>query len=240
MLTMPEHQSLPVFQTEDGSLIDEWVGQDLTSGFKLEEVSDQPEYDTICEFHKRHTQVARYLLVLSEALTAGSTTQHVATQYSHPIATEAGSTEHFDGLVGSYFQSHSTATPTEGSGRTSELTLRRYKITARFHTHLQDLLLAGPGEYKGAIHYVDFLKLLNSYDGNSGVDQLRAERSWQTTAAPFHTLVFPNGYNALPNTEAQDLFTHQFRTNNDDGYAGYRNIELSHIFPEGYNDTLTI
>ena len=224
-----EVQSLPVFQTERGQLIDTPATlPDLRYGFVLSEsgvflpgqISDNVDLHTI------HTNVGAELLKAQDIIAGyDPVVEYIMVEFPEL------SDEHMDGLVGRYYQAHTTH-PSD-TGENSALILYRYELSQGEHEAMMVLQSRGfgstgshvvpmnpplPGVYFGSIS-----ALLDS--GHRPANVIHAN------AGPNATIVFPNGYDATCGSAPSDLYTHLFRTQATDEHDGSRMLSLSRIEP---------
>ena len=208
-------KSLPQIETECGALsqpLDEVVAShDIARGFLLTEVDLET---IICtNLHKTHRDIAAELLVrcgvLPEAL--------IVDEY--PDGKEWGpyTARHIDGLTGRFYQVN-TPEPIESSDSTPFNTLHLWRLAAsdNQHAYLQDRCV----ELKqpDAFHTIFVNPLVSSSFFNNLVlqdDPTRLPSLTTTTFGPASTVVFPNGYDARPDSLPSDVYVHAVQSSSD-------------------------
>ena len=127
--------------------------------------------------------------------------------------------EHEDGLVGFYYQAHtSLQTPVEGMEVSSQVVVRKYDVSQAAHEKLESMLDVGQGT--DAIWPISFESGKAKPD-EPGLDRALSRRDrvleWRHRAGYGTTLVFPNGYDAKRGSSPAPLYTHEVWTVNEEG-----------------------
>lgn len=127
--------------------------------------------------------------------------------------------EHEDGLVGFYYQTHtSLQAPVDDVEVSSLVVVRKYDVSQAAHEKLQSQLDVGQGT--DAIWPISFESGKAKPD-EPGLDRALTRRDmvleWRYRASYGTTLVFPNGYDAKIGSSPVPLYTHEVWTVNDEG-----------------------
>ncbi len=214
---------LPVFVTEQGELVDvPDILPDLGNGFVFDERECGEPVDGI---HLLHVNIASVLLretgvIQREPIVVPEFVQH-AQEYTY-------SPPHLDGLVGRYYQVHTTHHSDQGQH--SSVVLSSYDLSSEEHECLMVLHASGFGETSG--HGVEFHPPVPGmfFGAIAPIVANRAPQSrWSGQTAPNSTVVFPNGYDARPGSTPAELYVHHFSTVEIDDHEGPRTLSLSRL-----------
>lgn len=174
---------------------------ELRYGFVIEDGMSTPVFDRI---HHRHANVAAQMLE-SSGIVPSAQVRYEGEKH-RPLV----SGEHLDGLVGTFFQTHTTLP--EDAELVSSLQVFRYVMDEEQHEQIMALLADGAGwSAEMSVHvYPRNFDLASSLQ--VALDGARPEVVWGHSAGYGDTLVFPNGYDATSCSVPAELTTHSFQT----------------------------
>lgn len=216
--------SFPVLEVRNGAAPRLHGNSDYpVVGFVLRDQEIEVPDDTT-DIHQRHTDLAGVLLVA-----AGYIPAFQVVPERDRVAFSAYSEPHMDGLVGTYYQAHTTHA--SGEGERSHMQLEAYNLDQKEHEVLQGFLEKGFGS-TGEHHIY-----MSAAYGNQrrlvclqrALGDRLPDAVWEHTAAPDATIVFPNGYDARAGTNPGVLYVHTFYIQPPD--MDERIISLSRIEP---------
>ena len=212
---MPEVTSLPFIDTIQGrperpiAAITE--DTPLVGGFVLRE--EDPVAAQLETLHWLHRSAAARLLLRSGIL------PNVRQINEHPNGTTLGgyTPQHLDGMIGRFYQINTPVIPEVGiEAAYTTVHLARYDIDQDQHEELVALCgaLMAPDSFTPV-----WMRPPDFYFSNRGflssILNDMPESLSTTTYGTNCTVVFPNGYNALPGSKPDHLWLHSFQSSKD-------------------------
>lgn len=225
--TAAEITTLPCFETVGARLDESALPVDMGNilgGFMLAETDISQIDFNLGTVHQQHRKLAAQIL---RAARWADKISEIEEGEENPFGriTE----KHLDGLIARYFQVHTTYPDIHRYS--SSMLLEAYDLSPAEHAHMQDVSeIYG---FPSGANSVYFDPRDEQYRGGLTIKEIleghTPEQSETATASTLGTIVFPNGYDARPQSSPSRLYLHKFWTTKPKAAIAMRNVAISRL-----------